>query len=228
MIALSHHPAPLISALSGTATATLLGLSPGGVKKLTRAGILHPDNGLYPRADVETLATRPLLSVDLGEITILRANGSPDGPPEGLHVNLDDTLLRTASLGPWRVDPRRVLRNQLFVACVATIPIAVFRITGIADTQAVSSNTIANRNRYRFSGELLGRLGQPPTTNDPWATHANIILTSRIISDSSGPIAYLGGTSGQEASPEEARDQSGTESKRTMDIPMAHHTGTSQ
>lgn len=203
--------------LVAAAAAGLLDLSPAGIAKLAAAGILSITQGRFRREDVEALAALPHLHVAGDEILIVRLEGG-DPSTGRLHVDMTDQELIAAALQGWRGDARRMTSCPLLVATVATIPMAVFRITGLAETTASSSRAVANRARHRLDGVLLGRRGREVTCGDPQErAWTELVLGSRVLSRSAGPVAYLGG-SREQGGGEEAEREAGAEGESPADV----------
>lgn len=177
--------------------AARLGMSPAGVDKLIRAGVLHVplESGV-----VDELAARPFLRVRDGELTVLRTDARDEAYPGedrryiGFHVDMTLTELEDASLRWWRCDPQRVVDNELLAVCVATVPVAVYAITGHV---AHKYRDGEDQPRHHFSGRLVARLTDSGTIRHnqnaagylrPLATQ---ILAARVHAPSGGPIAYL-------------------------------------
>ncbi|WP_394277271.1 hypothetical protein [Luteococcus sp.] len=203
--------------LVAAAAAGLLDISPAGIAKLAAAGILEPDRSRFRRVDVEALAALPQLRVTGGEILVLRLDGG-DPSTGGVHLDMTDQELTAAALQGWRGDVQRMTACPLLVVTVATIPIAVFRITGLAGTTPAASRTVANRERHRLDGVLLGRRGQEVVAGEAeeraWV---ELVLGSRVVSRSAGPVAYVGG-SGEQGGGEEAEGDAGAEGEATVDV----------
>lgn len=183
--------------------AARLGMSPAGVDKLIRAGILRVP--LDPDV-VDEMAARPFLKVATGELTVLRTDAQADADPGrypgedrryiGYGVGMDPADLEDATLRWWRSDPERVLDNQLFTVTVATIPGAVFDIGGVAPHPIRRDGE--EHLRYHYYGRLLARLSDglvvrySPGIPGHLRALAGEIMASRIHAPSGGPIAYLG------------------------------------
>lgn len=209
----SQPPQVLVAA----AAAGLLDLSPAGIAKLAAAGILSVHRGRFRRDDVEVLAALPQLRVTGGEILIVRLEGG-DPATGRLHVDMTDQELVAAVLQGWRGDARRMTSCPLLVATVATIPMAVFRITGLSETTASASHTVANRERHRLDGVLLGRRGREVVAGEAQErAWAELVLGSRVVSKSAGPVAYVGG-SGKQGRGEEAEGDAGAEGEAAVDV----------
>lgn len=203
--------------LVAAAAAGLLDISPAGIAKLTAAGILDTERGRFRRTDIEALAALPQLRVAGGEVLVLRLDGGD--PSTGcVHLDMTDQELATTALQGWRGDARRMTACPLLVVTVATIPLAVFRITGLAGSTASSSQAVANRERHRLGGVLLGRRDRGVVGGDAreraWA---ELVLGSRVVSRSAGPVAYLGG-SGEQGGGEEAEGDAGAEGEAAVDV----------
>lgn len=199
------------------AAAGLLDLAPAGIAKLAAAGILSTSQGRFHRADVEALAALPQLHVTGGEILVVRLAGG-DPATGRVHVDATDQELIATALQGWRGDARRMTSCPLLVATVATIPVAVFRITGLASTTTSSSRTVANRERHRLEGVLLGRRGREVMCADAQErAWTELVLGSRVVSRSAGPVAYLGG-SGEQGGGEEAEGEAGAEGEAAVDV----------
>lgn len=195
-------PEPRPTTISRSVTAARLGIAYGSVGKLVRCSILPLP---IPAALVDKLAARPDLVVVDGELTVLRTGSkepaNPGKYPEdsrayiGFDMGHSDAELEETSLRWWRSDPEIVRDNQVLAVTVATVPVAVYRITDHVDTYTRPDE---NRPRHHYAGQLLGRLGadleprmRQDTPGDLRAL-ARQILTSRIRTSSGGPIAYLG------------------------------------
>jgi hypothetical protein len=171
------------------------------VDKLVRAGIV----GLPIRADdVERLMGRDRLQVTAGELTVLRTDARAEADPTkypvdnrkwvGFHVQHTDDELAESSLRWWRCDPERVIDNELLAVTVATVPVAIYRILGKADTIVRPDETTP---RHAFTGQLLGRIHPGLNTTFPQNTPGHLrsiarqIMNSAISVTSGGPIGYL-------------------------------------
>lgn len=179
-----HPPAPHLIA---SAAAALLDIAPAGITNLTAAGILsHAPDG-YPRSQVEDLAALPLIHVEDGEITVLRTTGAA-ASDSGVHVGMSDHELAERSLCWWRGDVARMVRAQVFVVTVSTIPVAVYwlrgcvasRGSGLSQTHHLDGELIAHRERGVVAGDELQR------------EMAATIMSGRILTPRGGPIAYVG------------------------------------
>ena len=199
-MAISFAPAtaPMRNAgrYSRNAAAAALGIAVDGVTKLIDGGVLPAD---LPRGAVETLASRPYLSVADGGATILRTAARTEAYDDdrqhiGVHVDMTDDELEAACLRWWRSDSKRVLELELFIVTMSTIPFAAYLVDGVVTTQQRLGEA---GERVHYSGRLIGRIdanGQWRTlTEDPdWAREALARLAhGRIKVSSGGPIAYL-------------------------------------
>lgn len=186
--------------LSRNAAAIRLGISRGNFDKLVSAGILAEP---LTQSAVEQLAQRPTLAVATGELTVLRTAARTPAYDDrqwiGFHIDHTNTQLDDTSLRWWRAEPDRIIDNLLYAVTVATIPVCVYAITGINDTQQRGTE---KGQRYRFDGQLLARLTPDANSEIPTATYqiGNTdrlyqrvvqIMGSRISVTSGGPIAYL-------------------------------------
>lgn len=194
-------PAPPRPQIRRNAAATQLEISRAGVNKLVDAGIL-PNHHLLPADAVAALADRHRLMVATGGLTVLRtaarAPAYDDRTWIGFHVDHTDTELDETSLRWWRSDPDKIIDNVLYTVVVATVPAAVYKITGVlGQTQRPGEQGM----RYHYSGDLLARLTRS-TTSDFEISYrtgdsellalTKRIMESRIVAPSGGPIAYLG------------------------------------
>lgn len=195
-------PEPRPAAISRSVAASRLGIAYGSVSKLVRCRILPLP---VPAALVDKLAARPDLVVTDGELTVLRTGSKepadrtkyPNDERDyiGFDIGYSDAELEETSLRWWRSDPEVVLDNEIFAVTVATVPVAVYRITGPVYAE-IRRGEIRPRHHYR--GQLLGRLradlepGMRQDTPGHLRALARQILTSRIRTTSGGPIAYLG------------------------------------
>lgn len=197
--------------------AARLGVSRGSFDKLVASGILPNPT---PADVVDALAARPQLQVAEGELTVLRTAARAEAYDAdrdwiGFHVEHTDDELDATSLRWWRSDADKVCDNRLYAVTVATIPVAVYEITGVLDTE---QRTTEAGLRYHYSGRLLARLGGPrpqsvadytvagPSIEEDLAGMIRIgegdelyertrqIMASRIAVDSGGPIGYLEAT----------------------------------
>jgi hypothetical protein len=194
-------PTPRPDTLTRTQAAARLELNPAGVDKLIKAGML----GLPIRAaDVDKISGRERLQVLNGELTVLRTDARAEADRDkypadprrwmGFHVQHTDEELEAASLRWWRSDPHRVLDNELFAVTVATFPVAVYRILGIA-----GSITRADEDtpRHHYAGQLLARVHPGLETTFPQDTPGHLrtlakqIMDQRIVVTSGGPVGYL-------------------------------------
>lgn len=190
--------------------ATRLDIARRGVDKLQHAAILPTP---LTEAAVESIARRPALTVASGELSVLRTGATrgadePDRTKIGFHLADDDDTLATTSLRWWRGDPGRIVDNTLFAVTVGTVPVAVYEITALEDSQRFSDGI-----RHRFSGTLLARLvpradvnigtGLSCLVEDEFAAVARVhrdhplhalaahIMSTRVAVISGGPIGYL-------------------------------------
>lgn len=201
--------------LSPAAAAMTLGLSRGSLNKITNAGVLEQP---FVRDAVVNLAARPTLGVTEGGITVLRTTSATEARPEtpprtriGFDASMANDELEDANLRWWRGDAQKILDNEIFVPAIGSIPVAVYRLTGIADRKQDGREV-----RYWFEGELLARLETRPSSGQgenggpllslaihPWQisspqprSHpllplAMKIMESRVFASSGGPIGYL-------------------------------------
>lgn len=195
-------PEPRPATISRSVAATRLDIAYGSVSKLIRCKILRLP---VPAAMVDKLAARPDVVVADGQLTVLRTGSKEPADPEkypederpyiGFDMGDSDAELEETSLRWWRSDPEVVLDNEVFAVTVATVPVAVYRITDHVGTYVQPGE---NRVRHHYAGQLLGRLSgdlEPDVRqNTPPALRelARQILSSRIRTSSGGPIAYLG------------------------------------
>jgi len=195
--------------------AARLGVSRGSFDKLVASGILPNPT---PADFVDALAARPQLHVAEGELTVLRTAARAEAYDAdrdwiGFHVEHTDDELAATSLRWWRSDADKVCDNRLYAVTVATIPAAVYEITGVIDTEQRTTETGL---RYHYSGRLLARLGGPRPRSvadytvagpsfddlvgirigedDELYERTRQIMASRIMVDSGGPIGYLEAT----------------------------------
>jgi hypothetical protein len=196
-------PEPRPATISRSVAATRLDIAYGSVSKLVRCHILPLP---VPAALVDKLAARPDVVVAAGELTVLRTGSKEPADPAkhpederkyiGFDMGHSDAELEETSLRWWRSDPDVVLDNEVFAITVATVPVAVYRITGHVGAYTRPDET---RPRHHYAGQLLGRLRadlEPDMRQDTpghLRTLAEQILRSRIRTSSGGPIAYLGG-----------------------------------
>jgi len=189
--------------ISRSVAATRLDIAYGSVSKLVRCHVLPVP---IPAALVDKLAARPDVVVVHGELTVLRTGSKEPADPakypedERAHIGFDialtDAELEETSLRWWRSDPEVVLDNEVFTVTVATVPVAVYRITAHVGSYTRPDE---NRPRHHYAGQLLGRLRADlePDMRQDTPGHLRVlarqILTSRIRTSSGGPIAYLGG-----------------------------------
>lgn len=187
----TRMPHPPADHLIAAAAAGLLDIAPASVRKLAEAGLITQEPEGYPRTEIEALAALPLIEAHHGEIAVLRTTGcgSPNATTPGVHIEMDEPSLDQACLGMWRGDTERILAAHLFVVTVATIPLAVYRLTGILHTEGTG-----HAQRHRLGGTLLARRGHHSTSSHDTALQADadLIMTGRVITTSGGPIAYLG------------------------------------
>ncbi|MBM0255565.1 hypothetical protein [Micromonospora sp. 4G55] len=198
------HPTPATptATLTRAQAAGRLGLHPGGVDKLVRAGIFElPITG----ALVNELAARQRLRVTVGELTVLRTDARADAYPGedrqfiGFHVDHTDDELEQTSLRWWRSDPARILDNVLLAVTVATIPVAVYRITGRVGEKYRDGEEAP---RHHYAGQLIARVHPGMRRTYPQRTPAHLrdlakqIMNSRVAVASGGPIGYLYGSEG--------------------------------
>lgn len=193
-------PEPRRRTLTRSQAAARLGMSPAGVDKLIKAGIL--DVPIDPDV-VDELAARPFLAVTNGELTVLRTDARDDAYPGedrayiGFHVEMTNDELEAASLRWWRSSPARLLDNELFAVTVGTIPVAVYALTGHV---AQKYRDGEDQPRHHYSGRLVARLvdGGHVRYNGQAAGYlrplAKQIMTSRIHVESGGPVGYLAPT----------------------------------
>lgn len=178
--------------------AARLGIARASLDKLVRAGMLSLP---IPVADVEAMANRPWLSVKEGQLTVLRTDARAEAHPGedrryiGFHVEHDRELLSETSLRWWRSTPEKVLDNELFAVTVSTIPVAVYRITGVAGRMFRGDEDAP---RFSYEGELLSMWPsahiRSGTGYAALATRVQQIMGSRIAVASGGPIGYLSPT----------------------------------
>lgn len=187
--------------------AARLGVSRGSFDKLVASGLLPSPT---PADYVDALAARPQLQVVDGELTVLRTAARAEAYDAdrdwiGFHVGHTDGELEATSLRWWRSDADKVLDNRLYAVTVATIPVAVYEITGVFDTEQRITETGP---RYHYSGRLLARLieaaGVDRSVDDLVSVRIDDddelyertcqIMASRIAVHSGGPIGYLEAT----------------------------------
>lgn len=206
-------PEPLIMVKPAVAAARL-GISRASFDKLRESEILPRPT---PAEHVDLIAARPSLRVTTGELTVLRTAAratayDADRQWIGYHVDHTDSELDAACLRWWRADADKVVDNRLYAVTVATVPVAVYEITGVEDShQRMEESGM----RYHFTGRLLARLGgqrhRPhvlaeytypgPSIDDltsirvdaadPLYEPTHQIMSSRITVASGGPIGYL-------------------------------------
>lgn len=187
-----------VSPVVSQATASsMLGLTPEGVSKLVHAGIITTRDrvGRGPgllRSDIEALRDRPTLTVDAGELTVLRTEPAspviePDREWKGWSSWMTDDQINLACLQWWRGGGQRILTNEIFVTTMSTIPVAVHDITDIAAVTGTGTDL-----RRSYTGNLLARYGGENRATTPRERDlVDTIMRSRIYTVSGGPIAYL-------------------------------------
>ncbi|MFG1802433.1 hypothetical protein ACGFI4_20025 [Micromonospora carbonacea] len=191
-------PATPSATLTRTQAAGRLGLHPAGIDKLVRAGIFEvPIAGTL----VNEIAARQRLRVVDGELTVLRTDARADAYPGedrqfiGFHVAHTHDELEQTSLRWWRSDPTRILGNVLMAVTLATIPVAVYRITGQIGEKYRDGEDAP---RHHYAGQLLARVHPGMHRTYPQSTPGHLrdlakqIMKSRIAVSSGGPIGYLG------------------------------------
>ncbi|MGI5236471.1 hypothetical protein [Dactylosporangium sp. CA-139066] len=174
-----------------------LGISPAGVDKLVRAGVLDVP---IATGRVEELALRDPLQVVDGELTVLRIDARAEAYPGedrkyiGFHVAHSNDELEQSSLRWWRSDPARVLDNVLLAVTLATFPVAVYRVTNRVNEKYREGE---DQPRHHYAGQLLARvhpgMQAEHLKNAPGHLRelAKQIMASRITVSSGGPIGYL-------------------------------------
>ena len=190
-----------VETLSRAAAAARLEVHAAHVNKMVAAGMLPLP---ITTASIEPLRGRPRLQVTAGELTVLRTGARRAVDPGefpgdarrwiGFHVDHTDAELDETCLRWWRSDPDRIVGNELLAVCVGNFPVAVYRVTGVADTVTRQDEDAP---RHHYNGTLLARVtrGMVATRREQLPGHlrrlTDQIMGSRIAVESGGPIGYL-------------------------------------
>jgi hypothetical protein len=205
LVSLRPRSTPRIakSTLSRTVAAARLEIHVAHVDKMIRAGMLRVP--ITEEAVADLRLNRTLAEAVDGELTVLRTDARtendtskyPDDPRRwmGFHVDHTDSELDETSLRWWRSDPARVLDNELLVVTVATYPVAVYRVTGVAESIV---RVDEDAPRHYYAGTLLARVtaGMQVTYKEPLPGYLRetvelLMESSRVTVNSGGPIGYL-------------------------------------
>ncbi|MFJ2864136.1 DNA-binding protein [Kitasatospora sp. NPDC087314] len=183
-----------------------LGCSIPTVKKLIGTGVVPGvrDAGrqVFPFSALQALQQRPaadLTAVGAGEVAVLRADTPARVDEPGREWIGFGTMLSAAQLlaglnGWWRCDPARVAAAGVLPVTVAHFVVAV--LTNLDDYDAQGEGRDA---RFRFAKARLAGyvtdLTAPVNAADPEdpqdARLAGLLLGTRLVSVSGGPIAYV-------------------------------------
>ncbi|MEV4560045.1 helix-turn-helix domain-containing protein [Kitasatospora sp. NPDC049285] len=190
-------------------TATALGCSIPTVRKLLATGVipgvLEHGRQIVPQTALHELQHRSgpdLSALRHPEVAVLRTGsaehvGGPDGGWSGFGTELTEGQLLAALSGWWRCDPARVAAAAVLPVTVAGFVVAV--LTGLEDWTA--DGTAGTGARYQFTGARLAgyltdlthpanRVASAPAGTDDRRL-ADLLLGTRLPSQSSGPIAYV-------------------------------------
>ncbi|WP_030237410.1 hypothetical protein [Streptomyces sp. NRRL S-350] len=186
-----------------------LGCSGPTLRKLLAAGVVP---GAFPAGRMTVIPTdaveqlRSRERADLGalrrpEIAVLRVGSGerveePDRAWIGFHVDRSEHELLAALSGWWRCDPARVAAGGVLPVTIAGFVVAV--LSGLDEWVADGTGTSL---RYRFTGARLAgyltdltapvnRITTAPAGTDDRRL-ADLLLGTRLASQSSGPIAYV-------------------------------------
>jgi hypothetical protein len=188
--------------------ASELGMAITTFRRLTRANLIPGTTSrgvrvVVPLEAVQELAARshaPLDRLAVREIAVLRVepakpldsqHARDDGPGTGFSAELDERAVLDRLTGWWRCDARSIAAGRVLPVTVAGYVVAV--LTGL---QHWESN---GRGRHRFPDmQLAGyvtdlvspRIHITTTTDEDRAT-AELLLATRLPSESGGPIAYV-------------------------------------
>ncbi|MFB8206023.1 DNA-binding protein [Kitasatospora purpeofusca] len=177
------------------------------MKKLLATGVVpgvrEQGRQVFPLAALQRLQARPaaVLSVfGTAEVAVLRSDApqrvdEPDREWIGFGTGLDEAQLLAALSGWWRCDPARVAAGAVLPVTVAGFVVAV--LTGLDEWEA--DGTAGTTGRYRFPrarlAGFLTDLTAPVNAVDPTdpedARLAGLLLGTRLVSVSGGPIAYV-------------------------------------
>lgn len=185
-----------------------LGMAITTFRRLTRANLIPGTTSkgvrvVVPLEAVQALATRnwaPLHRLAVCEMAVLRVepakpqdtrNVDVDSPGTGFSADLDEQAVLDRLTGWWRCDARSVAAGRVLPVTVAGYVVAV--LTGL---QHWESN---GRGRHRFPDmQLAGYvtdLASPrihiTATTDEDRDAAELLLATRLPSESGGPIAYV-------------------------------------
>ncbi len=190
-------------------TATALGCSIPTVRKLLATGVvpgvLESGRQIVPQAALQELQQRggpDLSALRHQEVAVLRTGsaehvGDPDRSWNGFGAELTESQILAALSGWWRCDPARVAAAAVLPVTVAGFVVAVLTELG----NWTADGTAGTGARYRFtSARLAGYLtdlihpankiaSAPAGTDD--RRLADLLLGTRLPSQSSGPIAYV-------------------------------------
>ncbi|GAA1992786.1 DNA-binding protein [Kitasatospora viridis] len=166
-------------------------------------GVRETGRQVFPLAALQRLQARPAADLSVlrtAEVAVLRSDAparvdEPDREWIGFGTGLDEAQLLAALSGWWRCDPARVAAGGVLLVTVASFVVAV--LTGLAGWE--SDGTAGTTGRYRFPkarlagylsdltapANVVGRVGPED------ARVAGLLLGTRLLSVSGGPIAYV-------------------------------------
>ncbi len=188
--------------------AQVLGVSIPTVRQLIASGavpgIAAGGRQVFPLAAVQAmtrLPAAPLTALPGPEVAVLRVDTATPVDEDGRRwigysARLTQDELLPALRGWWRCDPARVAAGGILPVTFGGFVVAVLTNLGTTDSDGVQRYT-----RYRFTQARLAGyvtdLTNPvnATTPDPadaaGLRYASLLLGTRLVSQSGGPIAYV-------------------------------------